>query len=105
MIIIDSSADSIKIKLALLVISAAATLTALMGQFFHAGTIEIKLISLLVQCFALRYAVMRFKGKDASFSYVTVEGDLDRPFIHIYDLVMLLPSIFTLIFYIHSFFN
>lgn len=48
---------------------------------------------------------MRFKGKDASFSYVTVEGDLDRPFIHIYDLVMLLPSIFTLIFYIHSFFN
>ena len=46
---------------------------------------------------------MRFKGKDASFSYMTVEGDLDHPSIHIYDLVMVLPSIFTLIIYIHSF--
>lgn len=103
MIIIDSSADSIKIKLALLIFSGSATLTALAGQFFHSGSIEIKLIGLAVQCFAFRYAVMRFKGKDASFSYMTVEGDLDHPSIHIYDLVMVLPSIFTLIIYIHSF--
>lgn len=101
MIIVDSSADAAKIKLLLLIFSSFVTLAALGGQFFHPASLELKLIALAFQCFALRCSVQRFNGKDASYSYLTVEADPDQPSIHIGDLVMLLPSIFTLIFFIH----